>query len=230
VKAFIDREKVRRRGAIAHAASLGGLLVLLGSVALTLLRPDLGTLATASLFGGFAISAIGIYLANRYVRKPRPEDVLEKALKPLSDQHRLYHYLTDCDHLLLTPGGLVVLETVNLDGEFSYQGGKWKQKMSLSRAFRFVFEERLGDPLARARACGEGLRQKIGARLPDYPPPPVSALVVFVHPAARLDLDPTPLPVVVPKNLHKRLPKNQPKLPPGQHERIQELLDSAIGR
>jgi hypothetical protein len=230
MKAFIDRQKVRRRASIAHTASLGGLLVLLGSVGLTLLRPDLGTLTTATLFAGFAISAIGIYLANRYVKKPRPEEVLDKALKPLSDQHRLYHYLPDCDHLLLTPGGLVVLETVNLDGVFSFRDGKWRQKMSLSRAFRYVFEERLGDPAARAQGNCQAIREKIGARLAEYAPPPVSALVVFVHPAARLDVSPTPLPVLPPKNLYKHLPKNQPKLPAGQYERIQGILDDALKR
>ena len=35
---------------------------------------------------------VGIYFANRWVRKPRPEESLDKALKSFDDHYRIYHY------------------------------------------------------------------------------------------------------------------------------------------
>src|SRR3972149_3313576 len=106
MKVIIDRDRLRRRAAASHVASLGGILLILASVGLSMWRPQLTTLTAVLLFAGFATSTIGIYYANRWVKKPRPEEILDRALKGLDTRHRLYHYLPrGPDHLLLTPSG-----------------------------------------------------------------------------------------------------------------------------
>jgi hypothetical protein len=103
MKTRIDREKLKRRATVSRAASLGGILILLGSTAISLWRPEWSTLTAAMLFAGFAAATAGIYYANRWVKKPRPEDTLDHALKGLSGKYCLYHYELSSDPVLLTP-------------------------------------------------------------------------------------------------------------------------------
>src|SRR3972149_3666416 len=152
MKVIIDRDRLRRRAAASHVASLGGILLILASVGLSMWRPQLTTLTAVLLFAGFATSTIGIYYANRWVKKPRPEEILDRALKGLDNRHRLYHYLPrGPDHLLLTPSGLVVLETRSEEGYFEFKDGRWHQKITLGKDLRLFMAEYLGDPIADAR-------------------------------------------------------------------------------
>lgn len=230
MKVVLDREKLRRRASASHAASLGGLMILLGSVALSMARPDLPTLAVGLMLTGFVIASVGIYFASRWVKKPRPEDTLSLALKGLADPARLYHYLLPADHVLLTPNGVVVMETVNLEGRFVFRAGKWKQHLTLGRAVRFFVEEALGDPSARAQAAALRISQLLDERLPAGGPAiPVHAVVLFVNPNAEVAADSPPVPVCQPAQLRKRLPTNLPKLPQARFEQVRAVLDQAAG-
>ena len=226
MKAFIDTPKVQRRARVAHIASLGGLIILLGSVALSLWRPDSILLSGLLIFIGGATSMVGIYFANRWVKKPRPEEILDKALRGLSDQHRLYHYTPYGDHLLLTPNGVVVLETVNLEGQFRYQDGKWKQKLTMGRALRYIVEEKLGNPSQQAQQQARYLETYLVEGLEGTLKLPVDALVVFTHPLATVEARKSPLPVVQPDKLTKKVPHPGNKLPPDAYSHLRSRLDA----
>ena len=227
MKTRIDREKLKRRATASHVASLGGILILLGSTAISIWRPEWSTLTAAMLVAGFAAATAGIYYANRWVKKPRPEDTLDQALKGLSGKYCLYHYELSSDHVLLTPKDVVVLETRNIEGQFSYTGGKWHQKVSISRALRFFVEERLGDPTADAQAAAGRIRATLRANLPDGDQVPVRAIVVFVHPAAVLgETQNPPIPVCLPRRLRKRVLSQERDPRAGLYERVKGLLDS----
>lgn len=225
MKTIIDRAAMRRRASLAHAASLGGLIILLGSVAVNLWRPEMTWLSGAMLFGGGVAAMVGIYFANRWVRRPRPEDVLDQSLKGLSDRHHLYHYTPYGDHILLTPNGVVILETINLEGQFQYQDGRWKQKMTVSRALRFLVEEKLGNPTQEAQQQMVSLENYL---LDDFPADskiPMDALVVFTHPLAEVKVEKSPLAVVPPDKLAKKVPHPSPKLPPDVFQHLKARLD-----
>lgn len=228
MKSLIDRQALNRRARIAHSASLGGLLVLLGSVAVSLWKPDWTLLTSIMLFGGFAVSVLGIAYANRWVKKPRPEFILDQALKGLSDQHRLYHYTPLADHLLLTPNGVVVLQTVNLEGQFTYREGRWRQKMSLGRAMRYIVEEKLGDPIAQALGQAEAIASYLQQSLPEGSRVPVQALVVFTHPLAAVKTDDAPIPVVIPEKLARKVPHPGAKLSPEIYQHVRQVLDALL--
>ncbi len=233
MKTVVDQSALRRRASLSHAASLGGLAVLLGSVAVTFARPTWTVLSSLMLFGGFALAMVGIYYANRWVKKPRPEVILEKSLKGLSDAHRLYHYTRLGDHILLTPNGVVALETVNLEGRFTYQSGRWKQKMTITRAMRYLVEEKLGNPAAIAASSMEltkkylqggapqGLESQIAAI-------PVQGLVVFTHPMAEVSAKDAPIPVVQPDKLLKKVPHPGQKLSPDVYQYARRKLDELL--
>jgi len=225
MKVIIDRDKLKRRAGLSHAASLGGLLILLGSVAISLWKPGWTTLQAIMLFGGFSISVVGIYYANRWAKKPRPEDILDQALKGFSDHYRIYHYLLPCDHLFLTPNGVVVIETCNLEGVFIYQGGKWRQKLSISRAMRFFVEEKLGDPIQRAQDYARWLKKHLEKDLPEGVNIPVNAMVVFTNPYAEIKVENAAIPVCLPKNLKNRIPKGSSKLTEDVYQQVRMKIE-----
>ena len=230
MKTVIDRSSLRLRANVSHVASLGGLAVLLGAVVLSMARPEWATPAAVLMVLGFSMSSVGIYFANRWVRRPRPEDTMALALKGLGDPHRIYHYLLPADHVLLTPGAVVVIETVNLEGRFSYRGGRWKQQMPLGRALRFFVEEAFGNPTARAEANAERMRAALQARLPaGADAVPVVPIVLFVNPNATVTADSPPIPVCQPAQLRKRIPSSLPKLPPGRFDQVRAALDEMAG-
>jgi len=223
---IIDRERLRRRAAVSHVASLGGILLILASVGLSMWRPQLTTLTAVMLFAGFATSTIGIFYANRWVKRPRPEEILDRALKGLDNRHRLYHYLPrGPDHLLLTPSGLVVLETRSEEGYFEFKDGRWHQKITLGKALRFFVEESLGDPIADARREITRLARALEDRAPSLGSIPAATIVVFTHPNATLVSKGNPIPIVQPKHLSKALPKNQPALRPEAYAALCTAFD-----
>jgi hypothetical protein len=179
------------------------------------------------LFVGFAVAATGIYFANRWVRKPRPEEILDQALKGLDDRHRLYHYLPGGPpHLLLSPSGIVLLETRSGEGAFRFGGDRWHQKMTLGKALRIIVEEPLGDPIADARRAAERLESILAAKIPGGDRVGVSPIVVFTHPAAVLQVKGSSIPVCQAKQLRGQLPKSRQPLPASIQEGLRALMDS----
>ncbi len=84
MKIYIDRQKVNARAQAANLASVGGLILLLASVVIPLFLPKWSTVTTVLMIVGAIGAMVGIYLANRWVRKPRPEESLDKRLRLLT--------------------------------------------------------------------------------------------------------------------------------------------------
>jgi hypothetical protein len=227
MQVIIDREKMRRRATASHVASLTGMGMMLVGVALPYLWSGGFRLTPFLLVIGFAVATTGIHFANRWVRKPRPEEVLDQALKGLDDRHRLYHYLPGAPaHLLLAPSGLVLLETRSGEGLYRFDGARWRQRITLGKALRFFVEEPLGDPIAEARLAAERLQAGLAAKFEGGDQIRVSPVVVFTHPAAILQVKGAPIPVCQPKQLRGQLPKSRQPLPAPIQEGIRALLDS----
>lgn len=222
MKSILDARKVARRARFANIASLSGLLTLLAATLLPYFVPRTQLIASVLLVVGLFTAMLGIYFANRWVRKPRPEAVLEAALKSLSNNYRLYHYAHRAiDHLLLTPYGVVVLETVNLEGRFVYRNGRWREYMKLGRAIRYIVEEHLGDPIKAALSAQEYLQRKFKEKIAADTEISVTAVVVFTHPRCVLELEETPIPVVKAEHLKRVIPQRGTKLPEALYRQIQ---------
>jgi hypothetical protein len=222
MKSILDPLKVARRARLANVASLSGLLTLLAATLLPYFVPRTQIVASILLIVGLFTAMVGIYFANRWVRKPRPESVLDSELKSLSNSYRLYHYKHKAiDHLLLTPYGVTVLETVNLEGRFVYRNGRWREYMKLGRALRYVVEEHLGDPIKAALSAQQHLRRELQVKLEGGEEVPLSAVVVFTHPRCVLELEETPIPVVKAEHLKRVIPLKGTKLPEALYRRLQ---------
>jgi len=225
MRVVIDQAKVKRRARLANAASVGGLLMLLASTILPYLMRGVELTASILMVVGLLTAMIGVYYANRWVRKPRPEVVLDTELKSLSNSYCLYHYAhKTADHLLLTPFGLTVLETVNLEGRFLYKNGRWQEFMRLGRAIRYIVEEHLGDPIKAAVSAQEHLHRQLKEKVEGGEDVPVNAIVVFTHPRCVLELDETPIPVVKAAQLKRTIPQKGTKLSEPLYQRLQAFL------
>jgi hypothetical protein len=227
MKLIIDQNRINRNALFSNAASVGGLLLLLASVVLPLFLPGLATLSSILMVIGLGTSMVGIYFANRWVRKPRPEDRLNQELKGLGDTYAIYHYpRLPVDHILLTPVGIYVIETIGLGGAFRYQDGKWKESMTIGRALRYIVEEHLGNPTWAAQSGVEYLQRLLCAHSEDFAGIPVKPLVVFTHPAALVEAKGSPVPVCLAGKLRKQISTTGPKIKDDLYAELQDYLES----
>lgn len=168
---------------------------------------------------------VGIYQANRWIRRPRPEESLGKALKSLDDGYQLYHYpALACDHVLLTPSGVVGLEVVNLAGSFGYRDRRWREAMTMGRALRYLVEQRVGDPLVVAEDLSEELDRWLKEHLSSGADVPLKILTVFTHPSVELGIDSPGVPACKIDKLRKHVTVPGPRLPPKLYEELAAAL------
>jgi hypothetical protein len=228
MKVIIDRHKINMRAQASNIASVGGLTLLLASVILPLFLPAASKISLALMIAGMGIAMVGIYFANRWVRKPRPEESLGKALKSFDDQYRLYHYPSlPCDHVLLTPAGLVILDVINLNGFFSYKNGRWREAMTIGRALRYIVEERLGDPVRAAQQVADFLRDRLTREFAEAKALQIKSVIVFTHPGVELEIEGAPITVCKIDKLKKSVPLSVPRISPQLYEKISSFLERA---
>jgi len=226
MKIYIDHPKLKKRAFFSHAASLGGFFLLMAGIVMPLFLPRMAGVSPAMVFVGILVSMSGIYFANRWVRRPRPEDSLAEALKNLGDDYSLYNYTSlRGKHILLMPNGVMALETINLAGEFSYLNGRWKEKMNLGRMFRYLLEEHLGDPSRNARQAVEDIKIQIRNLEGVTKTVPVLGIVVFLHPLAQLEAKSAPVPVCKVDKLRKMVVTKAPKLDPEVYQQISAFIE-----
>ncbi len=227
MKIYIDRQKVNARAAAANLASVGGLFLLLASVVIPLFLPRWAGFSSVLLVLGLGVAMVGIYFANRWVRKPRPEDSLDKALKSFDDHYHIYHYPASlpCEHILLAPNGILALEVVNLGGSYAYRNGHWKEAMTIGRALRYIVEERVTDPTLVAQAFVGELNRRFEKELGERINFSVKALTVFTHPAADLEIEGSAVPACKIEKLRKQANFNSPRLAPELYERLSTFLE-----
>jgi hypothetical protein len=226
MKVFINRQKVNTRARLSNLASIGGLVLLLASVVVPLVIPSWSGLAYILLIVGMGVAMVGIYFANRWVRKPRPEDSLSKALKSFDDHYRIYHYPhLPCDHVILTPTGIVILEVYNIAGSFAYHQGHWKEAMTVGRALRFIVEERVSNPIALMQQMEIELKGRLEKELDLGLSVPIKSIVVFTHPTVELNVKGAPIPICKIDKLKKQVPLQAQRLSPDIYERLGLFLE-----
>jgi hypothetical protein len=232
MKIYIDRQKTKTRAQAANIASIGGLLLLLVSVAIPLFMPNWSGITSVVMVIGAGGAMVGIYLANRWVRRPRPEESLDKALKAFDDSYHIYHYPSSlpCEHILLTPGGLLALEVVNLNGSFAYRDGRWREAMTIGRALRYIVEERVSDPVILAQSMIQEMNDRLEREFTGKVTAQVRALTVFTHPAVELEIDRGPIPACKIDKLRKQAAIPGAKLAPEAYDKISSYLESLTVR
>lgn len=233
MKVKTDSKFIAGKARLGKYTSLAGLVILTGGMVLSFSKPELFELSLLCLILGFGVASIGSYNVSHWVKPPRGDEVLEKALKGLSNKYQLFNYVLPSPHVLLTPFGVYVLYTKKQDGQVVYKGqNKWQQKKDLKRRFRLFFggEQPLGNPAAEMGSEVSVIQKYLSRNLPDADIS-VSGAIVFLSPDVQLTLESTDLPVMLPKDLKKFLADEQKKQPNWTSDRfgqVAQLLENPI--
>lgn len=176
---------IKRNSRIARITMFGGLIILAGGLFISFGRADLFWLSTVALVIGFLLSQIGIYFANRWGKSPRPDELLDIALKGLDSKYTLYHYQTPADHLLVGPSGIWVLLPRPQKGYISYSGGRWRHRGG-SLYLKLFAQEGLGRPDFEVRDEIKRVQEFLTKELEDSNIPDVRAALVFTNPLIQI--------------------------------------------
>jgi flagellar biosynthesis protein FliQ len=76
------------------------------------------------LIPAYILVQVSIFLANRWSRSPRPDEIVAQSLKGLPDQYSLYNYYAGVNHLLVGPAGLWIIKPYYHSGEIAYDSEK----------------------------------------------------------------------------------------------------------
>ncbi len=219
---------IERQSKIARYASFAGLAILLGSLIISFQSGGNLLLSYVSLFVGFGLAYFGAVLANKYIKEPRADHALAKALKGFDNKHHLYNYLLPAPHVLLTPTGVLVFKVKSNDGAIFCRGDKWRNTWQWTRLLGGMGQEPLGNPSADLRADIEKIKQLLANKLEGAAAMPVDGYVVFTSPRAQLSLEEPSVPVVRVEELKETLRKTKrgAPLPQKTLDDLAKILDA----
>jgi hypothetical protein len=232
MRIITNTEHIEKRARLARIISYAGLAILGGGFVTSLLRPELILLAYVTLPIGIVLANIGIYLANRYLRQPRPDQVLDQALKGLNDQYIVYHYMLPASHVLVTPQGVHPVIVKFQPGTFINEGERWQQRQGcLARFMRLFGQEGIGNPTREARTETQALTRHLSERAPSLDVP-IEPLIVFTHPEADVTITDPAVEVVLAKKLktHLRAGERGRGLPRSTLTQLEEALPTLGAR
>lgn len=147
-----NTDYVRQRKRIARVAALVGFL-LLASTFLLIFQPDLILIAYAILFTGFIVFNFGMQQLGKWSRNPRNDEILDVRLKGLPDaKYTIVHYAQFgkrvVEHVLVHPGGLLVLTARELPGKVTVNDRRWRKRGVGFMRFFAMSGPQLGNPTA----------------------------------------------------------------------------------
>jgi len=230
MKVISNEKSIKRNTQIGKYTSLVALLILAGGMVISFTMqsdPNMVYVSFGALMVGFILSQIGIYFGNRWGRRPRVDERITAALKGLTKDYTIYHYLTPVNHLLVGPAGVWVLEPYYQRGKIVYEQNRWKQKGGgfLLNYLKIFAQEGLGRPDLETQsdleALGGALKKSLGEDLP-----PLNATLVFFDPRAELQVEDAPHPTMKLDDLKDFLRKKAKEnpLPTAQIKKITDLL------
>lgn len=226
-----DDRKIARNRIIGQVFSILGMLILVGGMLLIFTGdPQALMWQLGALLMGWAFSQVGIYFAQRYVRRPRPDEVLDDTLEKSAKDGRLYHYVFPAPHVLLLPTGIIVFIAKYQGGVITVDGDKWKQsKIGLRR---FFGQESIGNPTKDAEHNIGAVVHFLKKNVPEVDEVPIAALIVFTTKGVKnLDLKRSTIPAMHYTKVRGYLKQHQGKtpMPVADYEAIRQAMDKKAG-
>lgn len=222
-----DEKLIRRNARIGQVTSLVALLVLGVGMYISLRMPEQFAWALGALVLGFVLTQVSIYFGNRWGRSPRPDELLDTALKGLPGNYTLYHYASPVSHLLIGPAGVWVLLPYSQAGTVTYEKRRWRVRGGgFWQAYMRLFgQEGLGRPDLEAEAEIAQLRKRLARRVGEELPP-IRAMLIFTHPQVVLQAEECPHPALPAKKVKDYLRKQAKEAPLAESwiRRLQEVL------
>jgi hypothetical protein len=230
MKIVKNEKMIQRNARIGSVVTIVSLAILGVGMYITFMRPEQFYLSVIALLVGFLLSQVGIFYTNRWSRKPRPDEMLEQALKGLDDRYGLYHYHTPASHLLVGPAGIWTLHPKTQRGSITYNKNRWRQRGGgfLQGYLRIFAQEGIGRPDLEIDSDVDGLSKYLKRHLPDFDLPPIQSALVFFHPEVNLQVEDAPAPTLFAKKLKDFIRKTAKENPLSSEivEVIQAELDN----
>jgi hypothetical protein len=192
-----DTGYIKNRKRIARATAVIG-FALLGSTFFVAFNQNLIIYAYMLLFVGFLLFNYGMQQMGKWNRNPRNDAMLDSRLQPFSDKYVLIHFAKVgkqvVEHLLVHPGGVLVLTARELPGLVYGRGNKWRKRgVGLARFFSFSGPQ-LGNPSVdtdRAIAAVEAYLADMEMEVE------VHGAIVFLNSTVELDVEEPDYPVLM---------------------------------
>lgn len=232
MKVLTNETKIRQRQRAGMLTATVGLLVAAVAAALVFFS-EYSSVALLVLLVGFALSTVGTYLTNRWVRPPLPEKVLDEQLRRLDARHLLLNHFGPVPHLLLTPKGLIAIHPKRYEGPVSYDPAakRWRGRFSLWRAYtRGLTSEGLGDPGAELAATRSAVYRWLQQEEPELADAvPIEVVALFVAPQTELaGVKEAPVLIAQPESIRKAIQgalADERPLPRESYRRLRAALE-----
>ncbi len=228
---------IKRNSKIGQFAMFGGLAVLFGGMYISFKYQNQFYISMTALILGFILSQVGIFYSNRYGRRPRPDELLDQALKGLDFKFTLYHYSGPVPHMLLGPSGIWAILPYYQRGTITFDKGRYRQKGggAMYGYLKIFAQESLGRPELDVAAQVENIQAYLKKKLPAEMFPaegglPVQAALVFTNTRATIDIPDDAAPpaeAVMLKDL-KQLVRKSEKGKGLSPERIKVIEDAML--
>jgi len=189
-------------------------------------------LAYLFLLIGLIGATFGSYMANRYVREPRPDQVFKDKLSELDKRYALYNYYPLGDHVMLSHYGITVLEPRAQEGEITYESGRWRHKAGFRKVFQLFGEPSLGKPDQDVIRQVKWVKDWIDEVMPEEGIP-VNGVVVFTRSNLALHVSGNEVPIVKAEDLAafmKQGLKGQPTLSTAKQKELRRVMDEVISQ
>jgi hypothetical protein len=198
-----NEKLIARRRRIGTYASFGGLGVLVVGM-ISSFRVQYIWYSLICLVAGFLLAQYGNYNLRRWGRTPRPDQVIEAALKGFDNRYQFYSWTLPAPLVLLSPQGVYSLVTRDQTGEISVNGSQWHSKFNLGRVLLAFAQEGLGNPTTEALEGAGRLEKWINAEAPAVTAT-IQPAVVFINERAQLQVNDPTVPVMDAASLKKWL-------------------------
>jgi hypothetical protein len=186
MKNTVNEAFIQRRAKLARWSSLIGLGVLFLGL-LASFNQQYFYYSLPALIIGFLLANVSGFNANRYLKEPRPDQVLVKVLRGFDNSYHLFNYTAPIPHVLLTPSHVYALLVKPQEGVIRVRGKRWGRAFSLRRVFLLFGEESLGNPPRDALADANRLHAQLEKTFGDNAPA-VEPVVIFTNPGVELDM------------------------------------------
>jgi hypothetical protein len=174
--------------------------------------------ALIALVVGFIMTQIGMYLGNKFGRRPRPDEKLDAGLKGLTGDYTLYHYSTPASHLLVGPAGLWLLMPYHQRGQVVFKKNRWQMSGGgfIQSYMRIFGQEGLGRPDIEIDKEIGALQKYLAKQMDGAELPEIKPALVFTSDEVEIDPEGADTPALKIKQLKDFIRQKAKEKPIGQ--------------